>query len=44
MDILGSERQILDLQKKIFQTGSQNLNKGFATWFSTFGENFIAGF
>ena len=30
--------------KKKFQTGYQELNKGFATWFSTFCENFVSKF
>ena len=37
---LASERQILHLPKKFFQTSYIKLNKGFATWFSTFCENF----
>ena len=41
MDILASERQILHLRKKFFQTGYLKLNKGFATWFFSFCENFV---
>ena len=30
--------------EKMFQTGYQNLNKGFATWFSTLCENVVSKF